>query len=268
VAIRPDGTLLAALYADGPRIGTFDGSVWEFEDGLAPISCNEGADCDVRLSAWRDGTAWVIFMDRDANQSTLWRRGTEGTWDQVALPDQLREGSPGAGPDGTLWLMQSPRTAYFDGAAWTVWYQADVPAFDIWVEEDGTPWALTGGWAVDPSLWVFREGTWSRLEPPLPDPGWPGATTSRDGAMWVAADSRVWSFDGATWTLRFEAGAMVSSLAPAPDGGMWVAAGDLWLIGDGLPVLVARDLDAWSLVPSPDGSVWALTGGGLYRIEG
>ena len=270
VAVGPDGTLRVVLNTDPPRIGSLDGSTWEpAGDGLIPTECEEFGSCNVEMVGSSVGDVWVLVNTPIGN--TLWHNVSGQTWDPVAVPDELPSlgfsvDAFGAGAGGTLWATNPPWTAYFDGTDWTVWSQEDGPEpWALVVGGDGTPWGLEVGWASG-RLWVFVEGRWKPAEPPLPDVMWPVVAADAGGTVWIGADRRVWSFDGSTWTLQVEADGWVTAFAPASGSRIWVAAGDLWLIGDGPPVLVARGLDAWSLAADPDGSVWALGERGLYHV--
>ena len=130
------------------------------------------------------------------------------------------EESLDVGPDGTLWIGATDpadgrvcglRLARFDGADW-----------DVWGRDDGIP-------DVGSVFWYggCQEGI---------------HTVAPDGSVWLAPldflagreCSGVANFDGTTWT-RHLPGLCVYDAAIAPDGTVWLQAGEVNSDVDGEP---------------------------------
>ena len=190
-------------------------------------------------------------------------------------------------PDGSVWAtMYIGPAKRWDGVAWTTLCDDRNPSGEGTIRlafaPDDTVWVQRG-----PELLHYDMSGAMLASVGVPDTERRGAdsmTVSADGAVWVAAASRVDRFDG-RWTTPTDGEANLvgaNSLTPAADGSIWAAAGTRFgtccsnvVRYDGTVTTVfdppeelrdpAQDLGVWSIaVHGPD--VMATTSAGTFRI--
>jgi hypothetical protein len=192
---------------------------------------------------------------------------------------------------GGVWLVGEDALRWFDGAVFREVIDTPNAVALLAQAPDGGVWATT----PTGTILHWDGSSWSRFEMAPPDAK-PTATDIRaiavdaSGRPWVGwasgptSDGWLASYDGATWTAFTEEasaplGSSVRAIAPAPDGGVWVATegglarydGSAWTdrtAGSGM-----EDGDWTSMAAGPDGMVWTVGQGtedrfSVHRFDG
>lgn len=268
---------LTRLDATGRQVAT-----WTFEDDASFASAG--------IAAARGRGVW-LFTSRDIR----WFDG-ERFGDVVPAPASGLS-DVAEGPDGALWAARFEGGVFrWDGRTWTA-VCGQRPALmtnTLEVGPDGAVWASgSGGWAGP--AWVARyDGrAWTTYQ----DAFATALVSVPGGTVWAGWEGGLARFDGTSWSVPAPAGVDltgIASLAVAPDGTLWAAAGRVdrtggwgqwtsvgagvvrfdgrsWTVygrSDGLPGLGPN---AWATVTSvavSGGHVFAATWDGLYELRG
>jgi hypothetical protein len=238
---------LLAVSADEAWVGTFDAGLWHIQ-----------------------GSAWTSVPVAD--------------WE-----DPLRVSGIARSPEGALAVATDRGAAVLREGRWTVLEggRAGAVAFD----GDGAIWVV--GIAGETSVASFRFDGRAWVRTPHPAPTLGGDETELvvgpDGKPWVGSVGWVGSldrFDGARWVHENPLGRpdlMVSGLAIAPNGDVWVATTSLG--GDEpAPALARYNGSAWTayrtstdppepwfmrgVAVAPDGRPWVASDRGLASLDG
>jgi len=249
----------------------------------------------------REGGVWLVGL-----RTLRWFDG-EAFREVIEAPADI--GAAVEAPDGTLWATTEPccigtdgAVMHWDGSSWSSLdlggLSADATVGALAVDAAGRPWI---GWVQDVEPppppgspvyagWVSRYdgSSWTTFDATDAAALGGGVFTIAqlpDGDVWVATAAGLARFDGSSWTdAEGPWGTWGASVAAAPDGAIWVAAGDSndgavsvarfdgrsWTSygpADGLPGANESAYAVAHALPTKDG-VFVGTGAGIYRLSG